>query len=291
MQFLKISRAAIRVKRDEHSTASVLLAVIRMTSLKRRFFALFLAIVVAGSAHAETVTVSSVIDGDTFRLTDGRRVRIMGIDALELHTPSTEHLASLIDGKQVILEFEGDRNDIYGRTLAYVSVEGVGDVGAQMLRDGFAFAYLKYPCSRHEQYIALEIEARKAVKGIWTGRFQSNRTMPSSQADPGSTDLQSADKDDKSVTVYITRTGKKYHRGGCRYLGKSKIAKNLKTATASYGPCSVCSPPTMKATTSSTSSSYEAPKKTESGRCTAITKKGTRCKRNAKAGSSRCWQH
>jgi hypothetical protein len=29
----------------------------------------------------------------------------------------------------------------------------------------------------------------------------------------------------------------------------------------------------------------------EPGRCTAITKAGTRCKRKAEAGSDRCWQH
>lgn len=48
----------------------------------------------------------------------------------------------------------------------------------------------------------------------------------------------------KSVTVYITKTGEKYHTGGCRYLKKSKIAISLEDAQAQgYGPCSVCHPP------------------------------------------------
>lgn len=48
----------------------------------------------------------------------------------------------------------------------------------------------------------------------------------------------------QSVTVYITNTGKKYHRDGCRYLSKSKIAISLKDAEArGYTPCSVCDPP------------------------------------------------
>lgn len=47
---------------------------------------------------------------------------------------------------------------------------------------------------------------------------------------------------------------------------------------------------------SSKSNSYSAPKtsktqKVYSGRCQATTKKGTQCKRSAKAGSSYCWQH
>lgn len=46
-----------------------------------------------------------------------------------------------------------------------------------------------------------------------------------------------------STTVYITKTGAKYHRDGCKYLSKSKIAISLENARSSYSPCSVCSPP------------------------------------------------
>jgi len=48
----------------------------------------------------------------------------------------------------------------------------------------------------------------------------------------------------KDVTVYVTRTGKKYHRDGCRYLSKSRIPISLSEAKGEgYGPCSVCNPP------------------------------------------------
>jgi hypothetical protein len=46
-----------------------------------------------------------------------------------------------------------------------------------------------------------------------------------------------------SVTVYITRTGKKYHRLGCQYLRSSCIPVSLSTARLYYTPCSVCRPP------------------------------------------------
>ena len=46
----------------------------------------------------------------------------------------------------------------------------------------------------------------------------------------------------QEVTVYITRTGKKYHRSGCRYLSRSKIPISLSEAKQRYGPCSVCRP-------------------------------------------------
>jgi hypothetical protein len=46
--------------------------------------------------------------------------------------------------------------------------------------------------------------------------------------------------------VYITRSGKKYHAEGCRFLRKSKTPVKLKDAVKSgYTPCSVCKPPKL----------------------------------------------
>jgi len=44
-------------------------------------------------------------------------------------------------------------------------------------------------------------------------------------------------------TVYVTKTGEKYHRGNCGYLSKSKRAIALSEAKAAgYTPCSRCKP-------------------------------------------------
>lgn len=45
------------------------------------------------------------------------------------------------------------------------------------------------------------------------------------------------------ITVYVTRTGAKYHRAGCRYLSRSMIPVSLSDAKLSYSACSVCRPP------------------------------------------------
>jgi hypothetical protein len=42
--------------------------------------------------------------------------------------------------------------------------------------------------------------------------------------------------DTKAQTVYITRTGKKYHRDACRYLRSSRIPVSLKDAKATEHP-------------------------------------------------------
>jgi hypothetical protein len=52
--------------------------------------------------------------------------------------------------------------------------------------------------------------------------------------------------DPATVTVYITKTGEKYHADGCQHLRRSKIPVSLKEAVAKgFEPCSVCKPPRM----------------------------------------------
>ena len=49
--------------------------------------------------------------------------------------------------------------------------------------------------------------------------------------------------DQKEQTVYITKTGKKYHRVWCRYLRHSKYAiSKTEAIERGYTPCKVCRP-------------------------------------------------
>jgi hypothetical protein len=52
-----------------------------------------------------------------------------------------------------------------------------------------------------------------------------------------------AQADPATLTVYITKTGEKYHRDGCRYLSRSRIPIPLKEAAKRFEPCKVCRPP------------------------------------------------
>lgn len=47
----------------------------------------------------------------------------------------------------------------------------------------------------------------------------------------------------QSTTVYVTKTGKRYHKSSCRYLSQSKIkTTKSKAINAGYTPCKVCKP-------------------------------------------------
>lgn len=66
---------------------------------------------------------------------------------------------------------------------------------------------------------------------------------PAPAAPPIVTPAPAPKQTPQAVTVYVTKTGKKYHRDGCRYLSQSRIPISLSDAKSGYGPCSVCNPP------------------------------------------------
>jgi hypothetical protein len=97
------------------------------------------------------------------------------------------------------------------------------------------------------------------------------------------------------ATVYVTRTGEKYHRTDCHYLRQSRRAITLDSAVADgYTPCRVCRPPVPERRGFLPAvSPTPAPAGTTGTavRCSGRTRDGTRCLRNTRNASGRCWQH
>lgn len=68
--------------------------------------------------------------------------------------------------------------------------------------------------------------------------------QPNAPPDTSKEESNPSTEKNNSVTVYITKTGAKYHADGCRYLSQSKIPIDLNDInTSKYSPCSVCNPP------------------------------------------------
>ena len=83
------------------------------------------------------------------------------------------------------------------------------------------------------QEAAAQAAAAQAAAEQEAARIAAEQAAAAQAADPS------------SQTVYITNTGEKYHRDGCRYL-KSRIETTLGAAVAQgYKPCKVCNPPTL----------------------------------------------
>ena len=101
-------------------------------------------------------------------------------------------------------------------------------------------------------------------------------------------------------SVFITKTGEKYHAESCRYLKYSKKEVTLEDAlNFGYDACLVCKPTkkvgakekSQLTPTKTSSQSAPPPRKATATQCTGTTKSGSRCKRRTKNASGRCYQH
>jgi micrococcal nuclease len=137
------------------------------------------------SSDKNSGRVSHVVDGDTIELADGRKVRYLGINTPERGQPFYEEAkdfnASLVDGKEVRLEFDVDTIDIYGRTLAHVFV-GSTHVNLELIRQGYANVYTVPPNVKYnDDLLAAERIARERQRGLWA---QSGAPIRITDLDP-----------------------------------------------------------------------------------------------------------
>ena len=71
--------------------------------------------------------VAAVIDARSFRLQDGREVRLAGIEPVAVekdHASRISALAAIVMGRDVTLRGEDDTPDRYGRQPAFVFLDG-----------------------------------------------------------------------------------------------------------------------------------------------------------------------
>lgn len=118
-----------------------------------------------------------VIDGDTIVLDGGERVRLIGVQAPERNDPrpevrrmaeqAGEFTRRLCEGRAVRLEYDFQPQDRYGRTLAYIYLEDGTLVNAELIRQGYANAYTRFPFRYLEDFRAHQQEARAAGRGLW----------------------------------------------------------------------------------------------------------------------------
>lgn len=144
------------------------------------------------NTESELYTVTEVIDGDTFRISNGEKIRLLGIDSPEINESeklnrdseqsgrdkntikklgslSAAYSRKLADGKKVYLEKEpgGDDRDRYGRLLRYVYLEDGTLINGKIIRDGYAYVYDRYPLSKTGEFKQYEKEARENKRGLW----------------------------------------------------------------------------------------------------------------------------
>jgi micrococcal nuclease len=134
-----------------------------------------------GLTASQGLSVDRVVDGDTVDLSDGRRVRVLGIDTPESVDPdkpvecwgpeATQFARTTLLGQKVAVVGDPtqDAVDGYGRTLAYLTLPGGQDYSTVAAGAGVARArtYGGTPVRKAPQIEAAEADARAAGRGLW----------------------------------------------------------------------------------------------------------------------------
>ena len=147
------------------------------------------------SPESKTGIVLVVYDGDTVmvRFNDGsqERIRLIGIDCCEMNDPDPEQaLKAFISKrmtfislyqKKVMLTFDWESRDKYGRLLAYIWTEDIGLFNQYLIEKGLAVVFRKYPFKYREIFLKKEKNSQKQNLGFW--RDDPYPVIPASEAE------------------------------------------------------------------------------------------------------------
>lgn len=158
----------------------------------RILVALLLIFQLCACRQAEAISgqVTWVYDGDTIEVENIGRVRMLGIDAPEVKgsvrdrfyqhqlrvststlrsvaRQATHFVISLSSNQIVTLEFDRERTDSYGRTLAYVYLPDGRLLNQLLLEEGLAAVFRRIDFERKDQFMGAEAMARNSKRGLW----------------------------------------------------------------------------------------------------------------------------
>jgi micrococcal nuclease len=131
--------------------------------------------------------VTRHVDGDTVRLEfdspppqiqKSETVRLIGVDTPETVHPrrgleffgkeASDFTKKALWGKTVYAAFDWDLRDKYGRLLVYLYTAAGSCHNAELIKQGYAHAYTRFPFQFLEEFRLLEETARKARRGLWS---------------------------------------------------------------------------------------------------------------------------
>lgn len=149
--------------------------------IKSYLWLLIISLVLGSISDAQDFYLCTrVVDGDTIVVEiNGKqeKVRLIGVDTPETVHPNkpveyfgkeaSKFTKSMVEGKKVSIDYDWQRRDKYGRLLAYVYLEDGTFLNAEIIKQGYGFAYTKYPFKYIDEFREYEKEARGNNKGLW----------------------------------------------------------------------------------------------------------------------------
>lgn len=120
--------------------------------------------------------VAEIIDGRSFRLDDGREIRLAGIESTDAmagemagESSHADALAAILAGRSVVLRGDEDAPDRYGRQATFVFLAGSETLAQrELLAAGHALVAADVADKECAMaLVAAEAEARAARRGVW----------------------------------------------------------------------------------------------------------------------------
>lgn len=206
----------------------------------------------------KTYKVVRVVDGDTIKVNfNGKEesLRLIGIDTPESVHPdgsrnteagkiASEYTRSMLENKEIILEFDVQERDKYGRLLAYVWL-GNTMFNKTLLEEGYAQVSTYAPNVKYvNDFVALEKTARKNNKGLWEHEKAIDPIIP---VIVDKTKNPTGPIGNKETSQYIgSLKSDKYHLPGYTHSGQI-VDLNLiyfeskdHAIANGYVPCGIC---------------------------------------------------
>lgn len=157
---------------------------------------------------AREALVERVVDGDTFVIENGQKVRMIGINAPESVDPrrpvefygkeASRYTKELLEGKEVYLQWGETPKDRYGRWLAWVWLPDGTFVNGALVAHGYAQVYTFKDNPEHAEYLLkLQKQAREKRLGLWG----KSLAEPREKSAPGG--------------FVASKNSKVYHEKGC----------------------------------------------------------------------------
>ena len=161
--------------------------------MNRLFYILITTLALFACSADKTITISRVVDGDTFDVKYGSgdidRIRLLGVDTPETYSKNkpdeyegitniecldewgdkaTTYAIDILANNPVILTSDPltEERDYYDRLLSYIEIEGK-DFSEMLLENGYARVYTNAKISRIESYLTIEKKARINKVGLW----------------------------------------------------------------------------------------------------------------------------
>jgi micrococcal nuclease len=171
-------------KRTQKRLISVVLSLllITLTALYSRYQQQYPSSPVVQTIPSGFYKIAKFDDGDTIVVDmDGHNetVRFIGVDTPETRDPrkavqcfgyaAAEFTEKLIGSSPVRLESDpiNTNRDRYNRLLRYVYLPDGQLVNAELIKQGYGFAYLSFPFTKAEEFRQYETDAREANRGLW----------------------------------------------------------------------------------------------------------------------------